>query len=100
MKLSTLPLLAGRNIDSGFVVPTVASCIDLVVYCELGRKGHRRVVEIVAPSGQVTAGVIGASPIFALAGNLLEPTGSYPSRTSKFAAAGLDPASVLGGVRA
>ena len=100
VKLSTLPLLAGRDIDSGFVVPTVASCIDLVVYCELGRKGHRRVVEIVAPSGQVTAGVIEASPIFALAGNLLEPTGSYPSRTSKFAAAGLDPASVLGGVRA
>ena len=32
MKLCTLPLLAGRNIDSSFVVPTVASCIDLVVH--------------------------------------------------------------------
>ena len=45
VKLSTLPLLAGRNIDSQFVVPTVAGCIDLVVHCELGRGGVRRVVE-------------------------------------------------------
>jgi pilus assembly protein CpaF len=99
IKLSTLPLLAGRNIDSAFVVPTVASCIDIVVHCELGRNGRRRVVEIVAPSGQVTAGVIEASPIFALQGGSLEPTGGYPSRTIKFTNAGLDPASVLGGGR-
>ena len=30
-KLCTLPLLAGENISSAFVVPTVAACIDLVV---------------------------------------------------------------------
>jgi hypothetical protein len=42
VKLSTLPLLAGRNIDSGFVVPTVASAIDLVVHCELVKGGQRR----------------------------------------------------------
>ena len=36
-KLSTLPLLAGRNIDSAFVVPTVAACIDIVVHCEIDR---------------------------------------------------------------
>ncbi len=99
VKLSTLPLLAGRNIDSSFVVPTVASCIDVVVHCELGRGGRRRVVEIVAPSGQVTAGVIEASPIFALSHGVLEHTGGYPSRTVKFVNAGLDPALVLGGVR-
>jgi pilus assembly protein CpaF len=96
VKLSTLPLLAGRNIDSGFVVPTVASCIDLVVHCELHRSGHRRVVEIVAPTGVVSAGVIEASPIFASAHGQLEPTGGYPSRVGKYLAAGLDPASVLG----
>ncbi|TAL43941.1 MAG: CpaF family protein [Salinibacterium sp.] len=99
IKLSTLPLLAGRNIDSAFVVPTVASCIDIVVHCELGRNGRRRVVEIVAPSGQVTAGVIEASPIFALREGSLEATGGYPSRTIKFTNAGLDPASVLAGER-
>ncbi|MGV8895551.1 MAG: CpaF family protein [Rhodoglobus sp.] len=99
IKLSTLPLLAGRNIDSSFVVPTVASCIDIVVHCELDRNGRRRVVEIVAPSGQVTSGVIEASPIFALDGGGLESTGGYPGRSVKFAAAGLDPATVLAGYR-
>ncbi len=95
VKLCTLPLLAGRNIDSAFVVPTVAACIDVVVQCELIRGGHRRVVEILAPSGQVTAGVIEASTIFALRAGELVATGAYPSRMGKFVAAGLDPASVL-----
>jgi hypothetical protein len=30
--MCTLPLLAGENIESRFVVPTVASSIDLVVH--------------------------------------------------------------------
>jgi pilus assembly protein CpaF len=95
-KLCTLPLLAGRNIDSAFVVPTVASSVDLVVHCELARNGKRRVTEIVAPSGQVTAGVIEASTIFASDRGVLEPTGSYPTKSSKFDAGGFDLASVLG----
>jgi pilus assembly protein CpaF len=99
-KLCTLPLLAGRNIDSSFVVPTVASSVDVVVHCELQRNGHRRVTEILAPSGQVTAGVIEASPIFLLEGGALEPTGSHPSKTEKFHASGLDPVTVLAGVAA
>jgi pilus assembly protein CpaF len=95
VKLSTLPLLAGRNIDSGFVVPTVASCIDLVVHCELDRRGRRRVVEILSPTGAVTGGTIEASPIFALRDGVLAATGGHPQRTAKFANAGLDPAVVL-----
>jgi pilus assembly protein CpaF len=95
IKLSTLPLLAGRNIDSAFVVPTVAACIDIVVHCELGRNGRRRVVEIIAPSGQVNAGVIETSAIFAIEKGALEPTGGFPSRTIKFRNAGLDPVSIL-----
>jgi pilus assembly protein CpaF len=94
-KLCTLPLLAGRNIDSEFVVPTVASSIDIVVHCELERSGRRRVAEIVATSGQVTGSIIEASTIFALDGRSLEPTGGYPSKTAKFARAGLDPAIIL-----
>jgi pilus assembly protein CpaF len=94
-KLSTLPLLAGRNIDSSFVVPTVASTIDMVVHCELERSGKRRITEIVAPSGQVSGAVIETSTIFALQGGVLEPTGSYPVRTSKFRATGLDPVTIL-----
>lgn len=94
-KLSTLPLLAGRNIDSSFVVPTVAATIDIVVHCELERSGKRRITEIIAPSGGVSGSVIEASTIFELQGGLLEATGSYPTRLSKFRAAGLDPVKVL-----
>jgi pilus assembly protein CpaF len=99
-KLCTLPLLAGRNIDSEFVVPTVAASIDIVVHCELERSGRRRVAEIIAPSGQVTGSTIEASAIFTLQRGSLEPTGGYPSKTSKFRRAGLDPATVLAEVRA
>lgn len=95
-KLCTLPLLAGRNIDSEFIVPTVANCIDIVVFCALERSGARRVTEIIAPSGQVSGGVIEASPIFGLTGGELKPTGGYPVKRAKFEAAGLDPAVVLG----
>ena len=94
-KLCTLPLLAGRNIDSDFVVPTVASSIDIVVHCELERSGKRRVAEIIAPSGQATGSTIEASSIFALQRGSLEATGGYPSKTAKFRRAGLDPATVL-----
>lgn len=94
-KLCTLPLLAGRNIDSSFVVPTVASSIDIVVHCELQRSGARRVVEILAPSGAISSSGIEATPIFALEGGSLQPTGSVPLKRAKFAASALDPAVVL-----
>ena len=71
-KLATLPLLAGRNIDSSFVLPTVASSIDLVVHAELGRAGHRRVVEIAEPTGRVFGGAVEANTLFALSGDVLQ----------------------------
>ncbi len=89
IKLSTLPLLAGRNIDSSFVVPTVASSIDLVVHCELTKEGRRRVVEIVAPSGRVSDG-IEAATLFELRQNRLEATGQLPGRVEKFRRSGFD----------
>lgn len=96
-KLSTLPLLAGRNIDSSFVVPTVAASIDVVVHCFMERSGQRRIVQIIAPTGHVTNGVIGADSIFERRGGSLDPTGIHPARLSKFHAAGFDPETVLGG---
>ncbi|NNC11119.1 CpaF family protein [Planctomonas sp. JC2975] len=94
-KLSTLPLLAGKNIDAGFVVPTVATCVDIVVFCALERDGSRRITEILAVTGAVTGGVIEASPVFAMRGGELVATGGYPAKRAKFEAAGLDPALVL-----
>jgi pilus assembly protein CpaF len=46
LKLSTLPLLAGQNISLEFVRPTISSCIQLVVHCQLDREGRRTVSEI------------------------------------------------------
>jgi pilus assembly protein CpaF len=48
VKLCTLPLLAGANISSAFVNPTVGACIDFVVHCEMTEDGKRRVAEIAA----------------------------------------------------
>lgn len=83
-KLATLPLLAGRNIDSSFVLPTVASSIDIVVHAELQRSGQRRVVEIVAPTGEVVGGTIAATPLFELRNGVLQATGERPARMGKF----------------
>lgn len=90
VKLSTLPLLAGRNIDSSFVVPTVASSIDLVVHCELTREGRRRVAEIVAPTGRVTAEGIESTTLFELHHSRLDATGAHPARVAKYRSIGVD----------
>ena len=63
-KICTLPLLAGENISSAFVVPTVASCFDLIVHCERDARGYRRVEEIYMLGGRVENGVIEMSPLF------------------------------------
>lgn len=55
-KLSILPLLAGRNIDRGFIAPALAASVDLVVHCMRDRTGGRRVQEIVAPTGDIDDG--------------------------------------------
>ncbi len=99
-KLCTLPLLAGRNIDSSFVVPTVASCIDLVVHLAIDRDGMRRVVEIAAPTGGCTGASVDSDPIFVVRDGVLTPTGRRPARLEKFRAAGLDPDIVLAEARA
>jgi pilus assembly protein CpaF len=100
VKLSTLPLLAGRNIDSSFVVPTVASSIDLVVHCELTKEGTRRVVELVAPSGRVVDDGIEAHTLFERRDGRLVPTGEQPTRTHKFRLAGFDVPAYLAGLSA
>ncbi|MFJ4225520.1 CpaF family protein [Microbacterium sp. NPDC089695] len=64
-KLSLLPLLAGRNIDRGFIAPALAASIDLVVHCVRTRDGRRRVEEVIAPTGAVVDGRIEARTVFA-----------------------------------
>ena len=51
-KLQTLPLLAGSNISHSFIVPTVASAIDIVIQIAMQVDGSRKVVEIAAVTGR------------------------------------------------
>lgn len=64
IKACTLPLLAGANIGAGFVVPTVASCIDIVVHLVLEDDGRRRVAEVVRVPGRVEGDVIETEVVF------------------------------------
>lgn len=52
-KLQLLPLLAGENITQGFINPTIAQTLDLIIQCNLERDGNRRVTEIAALSGRI-----------------------------------------------
>ncbi|GAB3188211.1 CpaF family protein [Nesterenkonia suensis] len=71
-KICTLPLLAGENIGRGFIVPTVASCVDLVVHCARDGQGQRQVEQIVAVGSRVEAERIETSTLFARTGGELE----------------------------
>lgn len=95
IKLSTLPLLAGRNIDSSFVVPTIASAIDLVVHLQFLPDGRRQVSEVLAPTGSVHAGVIEASTLFERQHGVLTATGVKPPRLEKYERHGLSPMPML-----
>ncbi len=64
VKLSTLPLLEGRNVDASFVLPTVAGTIDAVVHLERSPEGTRRLVSVIAPTGRITKGVIESRVVF------------------------------------
>ncbi|KNC19566.1 pilus assembly protein CpaF [Arthrobacter sp. RIT-PI-e] len=98
-KICTLPLLAGENISSSFVVPTVASCIDLVVHCARLPGGHRRVMEIMALGRRVENGVIESSPVFKRIDGVLELTVTGMPAEEKFAAAGIDVSALLGALQ-
>lgn len=94
-KICTLPLLAGENISSSFVVPTVASCIDLVVHCARLSGGQRRVMEIMALGRRVENGVIESSTVFKRVDGSLQLTVSGMPAEEKFAAAGVDVSALL-----
>lgn len=94
-KMCTLPLLAGENISSSFVVPTVASCFDLVVHCSRDRHGHRQVQEILALGNRVEGGVIETTTLFKREGSRLVCVGSDVPSPDKFRQAGFSPEQLL-----
>ncbi|KRE84321.1 MULTISPECIES: CpaF family protein [unclassified Arthrobacter] len=94
-KICTLPLLAGENISSAFVVPTVASCIDLVVHCSRNADGRRQVTQILSLGRRVENGIIESSMIFALENGVLQPRANAMPAAEKFSRAGYDVAALL-----
>ncbi|GAA3543966.1 CpaF family protein [Aeromicrobium flavum] len=94
VKLCTLPLLAGENVSASFVVPTVATAVDIVVHTAIDAAGRRTVREIVATTGRAENGIIEAEPIFVRRGGVLERGPGTPQRREAFEAAGIDPGSL------
>jgi len=97
VKMCTLPLLAGENISARFVVPTVASSVDLVVHLGIDPDGVRRVEEIVAVPGRVENDVIEAEPLFVRSLGRLVRTQGMPSRRELYERVGTDVHALLNG---
>jgi len=94
-KMCTLPLLAGENIGSRFVVPTVAGAVDLVVHTQLLASGQRRVSEIAAVPGRVEGDIVEMEPLFHLREDRLVRSDGYPPHVSAFERNGFDLARLL-----
>ena len=94
--MCTLPLLAGDNIGSGFVVPTVASSVDLVVHVGTDADGQRRVREVVALPGRAEHGVVETADVFTTREGKLVRGDGYPPHPDRFAARGFDLTALLG----
>lgn len=97
VKMCTLPLLAGENISARFVVPTVASSVDLVVHLGIDAQGVRRVNEIVSVPGRVENDIIEVEPIFERSAGELRRGAGMPARLERFERAGIDLHRILNG---
>ena len=94
-KMCTLPLLAGENVGSRFVVPTVAASIDLVVHLGLEPNGARRVREVVGVPGRVEGDVVEVADIFVTRGAELVRAAGFPPHVERYERIGVDLAQLL-----
>ncbi len=98
-KMCTLPLLAGENIGSRFVVPTVAGAVDLVVHLGTDASGARRVREIVAIPGRAENGIVEIEQLFITRDDRLIRAEGYPPHRDRFERVGIDLGALLSGRR-
>jgi pilus assembly protein CpaF len=94
-KMCTLPLLAGDNVSSRFVVPTVAASVDIVIHVALESDGSRRVREILAVPGRAEGDVIETADLFVTRAGRLERADGFPPHREAFERAGYDLVSLL-----
>ncbi len=96
-KLTLLPLLAGENVSTDFVVPTLARSADLVCHVERDVRGRRRLGEVIALSGRVEAMTIECADLWTFDGvELRRGSGGLDSH-ERFEASGFDLSSLLEG---
>ena len=89
-KLCTLPLLAGENVGHAFVVPTVATSVDVVVHVATENDGRRRVLEIVGIPGRVEGDVVEVEDIFVTREQRLVRADGWPPHEERFVRNGYD----------
>jgi pilus assembly protein CpaF len=94
-KLCTLPLLAGENVSHNFVVPTVASSVDLVIHTARDALGQRRVREIVAVPGRIEGDVVETADIYVTRDDRLARADGWPPHPDRYRVAGFDLAELL-----
>ncbi len=99
VKMCTLPLLAGENIGSRFVVPTVAASVDLVVHTGIDADGSRAVREIATVTGRVENGLIESEPVFTRREGRFERGHGAPLRREAFELIGINLDDILGAGR-
>lgn len=95
-KLCLLPMLAGAHISAEFVVPTVASVLDIVVHIALQPDGTRQVRQITNVTGRVEGNSIETGDVFSFQNGNLEPQGVFPGKLDRFQANNIDVASLIG----
>ena len=98
-KMCTLPLLAGPNITSDFVVKTVATCVDVVVHCTRDPQGQRHVAEILTVPGRVEEDQIETSTLFSRRDGQLQMAPGADWAHQKFDLAGVKMAELMGARR-
>lgn len=95
-KLCLLPMLAGSNVSAEFVIPTVASVVDIVVHTALRPDGTRRVQQITSVTGRVEGNNIETGDIFSFQNERLQPQGIFPGKADRFQTLGIDLVSLVG----
>lgn len=95
-KLCVLPLLAGENVTSDFVIPTVAQTIDLVVHVHRDRDGTRKIREIIGLTGRTEGDVVETTEIFLDRGSGLERGPGFVPHPERFEERGYNLNELLG----
>ncbi|MDO4258317.1 MAG: ATPase, T2SS/T4P/T4SS family [Actinomycetaceae bacterium] len=100
-KLTMLPLLAGGNVTTDFVVPTLATSVDLVCHVQRDSTGWRHLAEVLAIPGRSEGERIEASVLWTTDRNGTRRGSGALESYERFAAAGYDLGALLatGGVR-